>query len=190
MSKLNPNFDIDSKRIAFAFNYSEDNPIAIRDFTTSLNGLNELYSMVLRREVATKDDRILLDLPSRIDRKSELHIERIEKGSIVISLTDPNPWIEGIELVAAIITIIDFLKRCFTSNDPNDPKNKKELRILGHPYFNKTINSLKRFMEIIKTPDEKIIMKDTTGETEIDYHLKEAILDKCKLIKKMNIRNC
>ena len=55
--------------------------------------------------------------------------------------------------------------------------------------FRKAINSLKRFMEIIKTPDEKIIMKDITGETEIDYHLKNAILDKCKLIKKMNIRN-
>ena len=188
MSEINPNFDIDSKRIAFTFNYSEDNPIAIRDFTTSLNGLNDLYSMISEGVILPDyNEIIVLDKPKFKDRKSELHIQRIEKGSILIALTDPNPWIEGIELVAAIITIIEFLKKCFT---PDGPNANNSSRIIGHPDFKKVINSLKRFLQIIRTPDEKIIIKDNNVETEIDYHLKEAILDKCKLINKMNIRNC
>lgn len=186
MSELNPNFDINLKRIAFAFNYSEDNPIAIRDFTTSLNGLNELYSIISEGGILTDNGRIELGKPVYENRKSELYIERIEKGSILVALTDPNPWIEAIELVAAIITIIEFIKKF---GNPNSPNHSEDSVIFKSVSFRKAINSLKRFMEIIKTPDEKIIMKDITGETEIDYHLKNAILDKCKLIKKMNIRN-
>lgn len=188
----------EKQTLRFTITYNEDNPIAVKDFTCALDGLNQLYSSFVHNQRYSKEidqpidvskkesndifpETIIKKIFNKNDKEEELgqfYIKEIKPGSILCLLTVMGAvnLVSFLGGIAGIISLsLDIYDRLDRRRKNNSLKREKKDRLMSDSKIEDIIKNLSIESLILV---KKIIQPIQQGQSiTIEVEGKKLIID-------------